>query len=179
MGDKIQLSELAKQVVETLTPIVTAEGAPRRVSLASAVASAFRPFLLHAAGEGPEPKLLRDFRDRRYRLYRVSLEFWDMERSERIADSIGREYDGNVVSMYGGETVEGLDEAAETVASYARQIALEKREYETIILAFQADDMRRAFANLRPALSRGEGRATMRRTVGRWHLICDVFRVEE
>jgi len=169
------LPALAAQVAELLTPAVTAGTAPKRASLTSAIMTAFRPYV-EAAVTGDTPRALLDTRDRRERRWLVSLAFYTGTPGSidtLVAESEGRRtagLDGEVTS-YGGDSVTGLDGAAELIAEYAAKIQAPLSDYG-------APNMRRALGYLRPTISRQGGHATMRRTseCGRWHLIADIFR---
>lgn len=161
-----RLYELAAEVAALLLPEVTAPGAPARSNNTNAVVTAFRPYLA-AALTGAQPKALRTADDQRFRLWRISMEWWHGE--EVVARSDGRGAEGSD----GGDIVTGLDGAAALVAGYAAELGLPPATYGL-------EPMRRAFNNLRPSLTRGNGHATMRRSTldGGVSLICDVFREE-
>jgi hypothetical protein len=165
-----KLEELAAAVVAECEPLL--EFGPARKTKTSAIMTVFRQYV-EGAVTGIQPKLVTGVGDRRQRQWLISLEFWDTEAATRLADSTGRHYDtDHAVTAYGGDVVTGLDAAADLVAEYAAQAV---PEYAA---DFGQETMRRAFAGIRPTLSRQQGHATMRRTSadGKRHLICDIFR---
>jgi hypothetical protein len=166
----MNLPQLAQAVVKELAPIATADNAPKRATLTSAIMTAFRPYV-ELAISGTPGKLLRDTSDRREKHWRVSLEFWrakDGEFTELAGESEGRNINAGVV---GGEVVKGLDDAAALIDEYAQTLGAPLESFGFL-------RMTKALANLRPTLSRQSGRATMRRTSDcqRWHLVCDIIR---
>lgn len=166
------LKTLAAQVVAHLKDDPAVTNGPSRANLTAAISTAFRPYLL-AAVTGEESKAVRDTRDRRERLWYVSMEFWRGEKLDiPAAVSEGRRLgeNGDIV-RYGGDVVAGLDAAADLVAEYAEAIGAPPE-------TFGAGPMRLALAYLRPTISRRGGYAVSHRKSPDllWYLIAHIWR---
>lgn len=169
------LTDIAREAIALLRPIVESARFPARSTPVSAYSSAFRPYL-EAALTGIPPRPVISDTDRRKRPWRLSMEFWKIEGYTETcaASSPGRITDtrGEVLEL-GGDVVAGLDAAAELIADYASQCGANVPDFSIPAIA-------RALQDLRSTLSRQQGKATMRRTsaCGKWHLVCDVQREE-
>lgn len=150
--------KVARDVVQAFASDAD-ELAASRVSRASALATALRPYLQYLE-TGVVPKELRDEVDRRLRQYRISMIWTDGITAETLAESEGRRYDTerNLIEL-GGDVVMGLDAGARLVAEYAEllPVAPESRA------DFTYPALVRPFGNLRRSLSFKHGAATMNR----------------
>lgn len=163
---------LAVQVVDALKGEAEGPEAPSRATLTSAILTLFRPYVSQAI-TGHAPKAVRDNEDRRAKAWSLSMEFWAANEAGKFEVFMGSTEgrDADKLAYGSMDVVTGLDGAAELLATVARSLDITSPDFEE-------PSFSRAFAYLRPTISRQKGHATMRRTsaCGKWHVICDVFR---
>ncbi len=166
------LQALVDTVIDNALPDV--EPASIQQTAVVAMCKHLRPYI-EVAMSARAPKHAAGIGDMRMKKWLISVEWYDVPRAEVIAMSEGRYTVGHgknkEIRAYGGDMVRGLAGAADLLAEQAAQLGLPIEDYGR-------KPMLRAFENLRPTLSRQNGRGTMRResTDGKWWVCVDVFR---
>jgi len=169
MADPLALAYLVR---DTFGPVIDGGHFPKRANRVNALMTALRPYLEEAVnGAAPLPNARRaPSPDQRTRPWLLSMEFW--RGNEKVAESDGRRTDNTgLIVAHGGNVVKGLDEGAQLIADFARDLGAPEEQF-----AFGV--MRKTLGYLRATISRQQGHATMRhrRPDTDWVLICDVFR---